>query len=217
MPARFDYGEYLHMVSIDYLLEIAEADWVAWGATFVVFCILGSIIFVIEHVSQVDFSDTHGMIQVATYVMIGLGWLLALCYWLCSYFLNRAKKFALQNIGCEDTRKLLVQLSLVLNDDGSKTQREDGTEVSKVWPRGWSTEGAFDNGATDSATLLDKGIDLSYETFFTRNVLRLLASFMLCSNVYFAMMASSSYSILCCSYNCSYAGVHLWPSCIFSV
>ena len=111
--------------------------------------------------------------RAATIAMIIMGWLFALFYWLCSVWLSKAKRLALVAIGCDEASGLLQQLALVLSNGSTKV---DG--VSAAWPQGWSHD-------------TSGGIEVEHETFFTRNVLRILTGFMLWSNIYFAALMCS--------------------------
>ena len=155
------------MVTIDHLLKIAHADWMAWAIVMCFIIFLLSIGVAAEN--GLD-ATTEERCRAAVYATIILGWFVVLLYWFCSIQLSQAKRLALQSIGCDNPTGLVQRLSLILSGDGSKA---DG--VSVAWPQGWSHSNPG-------------GIVLRQKNFFTKNVLRILTGFMLWSNVYFAIM-----------------------------
>jgi len=161
---RFDYAEYMHEVSIDYIIEVAEAEVFTWLVTILIGGVVVGIVLGIGNGAPevLNVNDTTLMCKVATYTYITAGWCLLITYWLVMRGLRTAKKRCLKRLGIGTKEQVVDKLTQILAGD-------------VAWPQGWAEQ------AVD-------GIDLNYDTCFTRNIVPILSALMLCTNVYFAFL-----------------------------
>jgi len=184
LPAKFNYGEYLHQIAIDYIAEVMEASWVEWLITTVYASVVTGIVSLIFNFTDlVDLEDMHACLSASSVAFIISGWVLFFAYYGVYIRLLHSRRHCLQLLGLETDEQLMDKFSQVMS----------GETVS--WPDGWVE-------CTDGC---GGGVDLMNKGWVAESTPTMLAAFLLAFNFYAALAAAVFCRAVIASHTTAYA------------
>jgi Ca2+-binding EF-hand superfamily protein len=168
LPPRFNYGEYLHQVAIDYIAEVMEATWLEWLATTLFAGSMMGIVLLVYHFTDlVDTDDVDETLQASSLFFIITGWIMLFAYYGVYRQLLASRHHCLELLEVDTSEKLMEKFDDVMNADN----------VS--WPDGWVSD--------------DKRADIMNKGWMAAWTPQVLSTFLLAFNFYAALAAAIFY------------------------